>query len=125
MTLAYWCVLIAGLLPYAWAGAAKAGGRAGMDNRKPRDYMEGLQGWRQRANWAQLNAFEGLPLFAAAVIIAHLAGGPQARIDLIAALFVTLRVLHGLFYIVDRSTLRSAVWIAGLGCVVSLFVIAA
>eukprot|EP01035_Chromulina_nebulosa_P035064 gene35064-47116_t len=39
------------------------------DNAAPRVMLAKLDGWRQRANWAQLNGFEAFPPFAAAVII--------------------------------------------------------
>ena len=37
MSLAYWCLLIAGLLPYVWALVAKLG--APYDNHCPRDVL--------------------------------------------------------------------------------------
>ena len=49
MTTAYWCIFVAMLMPIVWAGVAKAGARD-FDNARPRDYLAGLQGWRQRAN---------------------------------------------------------------------------
>ena len=70
MPLAYWCLLIAGLLPYAWALVAKLG--APYDNHRPREVLAHAQGHRKRANWAQANAFESLPLFIAAVLVASL-----------------------------------------------------
>ena len=122
VTIAYWCILAAGLLPYAWIIAAKAA--PGLDNAAPRIYLEQLTGWRQRAVWAQLNAFEALPLFIAAVIIAHQLHAPQERVDLLALAFVGLRIAHGLAYIANLATLRSLLWTGGMGCVVGLFVIA-
>jgi uncharacterized MAPEG superfamily protein len=121
MTFAYWCVLITILLPLVWAGVSKGGG-SGFDNARPRVYLAALQGWRQRANWAQQNAWEALAPFAAAVIIAHNTGLPQSRIDLLAGIFIVARILHGVFYIADQSTLRSLVWVSGFLCVVLLFV---
>jgi uncharacterized MAPEG superfamily protein len=120
MTIAYWCLLVAGVLPYVWVVMAKSA--PGFDNRAPRAFLDAVTGWRRRALWAQYNAFEVLPLFIAAVIIAHLAGVPQARLDALAAAFIGFRILHGLFYIADRSTLRSLVWTGGFVCIVMLFV---
>jgi uncharacterized MAPEG superfamily protein len=80
---------------------------------------------QQRAYWAQLNAFEALPLFAAAVIIAHLAGARQATVDTLALAFVGFRVLYTLAYLYDRPLLRSLLWSGGLLCVIGLFVAAA
>ena len=119
MTTAYWCVFVAMLMPIVWAGVAKAGARD-FDNARPRDYLAGLQGWRQRAN-----SYESFPAFAAGVIIAHLAGAAQPGIDMLALGYVVARILYGIFYITDRSTLRSLAWVAGLGCIIGLFVTAA
>lgn len=123
MTLAYWCVLIAALLPFPFTLAAKWSKR--FDNRKPREYLEATQGWRRRAHSAQLNSFEAFPAFAAAVIIAHLAQAPQNGIDLLAAAFIVLRVLYGLCYLADRASLRSLMWFGAMLCTIGLFVVAA
>ena len=124
MTAAYWCVLAAALMPYMFAGIAKFGDRR-YDNRAPREFLASLDGRQKRANWAQQNSFEAFPAFAAAVIIAHLAQGSQAAVNALAVAFVMLRLVYGWAYITDRPTLRSLVWIAALGCVVGLFVVAA
>lgn len=125
MTTAFWCVLVAGLLPIVWAGVAKAGGGRRYDNARPREFLAELEGYRQRANWAQQNSYETYPLFVAGVLIASLAGAPQPTVDALAVAFVVARVLYGIFYITDRSTLRSLTWLAAFGCVVGMFVAAA
>jgi len=119
MTLAYWCVLVAAILPIVWAGAAKSQGS--FDNSAPRDWLARLEGWRQRANWAQANAWEAFAPFAAAVIIAHLAGARQGTIDGLAITFIAMRIAHGLLYIADKAMLRTIAWTIGFGCVVGLF----
>jgi uncharacterized MAPEG superfamily protein len=123
MTFAYWCVLVAACLPYIWVGLAKS--KPGYNNNAPREFLAESEGWRKRANWAQVNAFENFPAFAAAVIISHLAKAPQESIDLHAGLFLVFRVLHGIFYVTDQAALRSMTWAAGFVCVVRLFTIAA
>jgi uncharacterized MAPEG superfamily protein len=125
MTIAYWCVLIAALLPIVWAGVAKAGGGRRYDNARPREFLAALDGYRQRANWAQQNSYETYAFFAAGVIIAHLAGAAQSTVDALAVTFVIARVAYGIFYIADRSTLRSLTWLVAFGCTVGLFVAAA
>ena len=78
------------------------------------------------ANAFQLNSFEVTPAFAAAVIIAHLAGGAeQALLDQLAIAFIVSRVLYFICYIADWASLRSLVWFVGMGLIVSLFVVAA
>ena len=113
-TVAYWCVLIAALLPMACALLAKRGGFRGKDNHDPRAWLARQTGWRARANAAQANSFEALPFFIGAVVIAHQLGAPQAMLDLLAFAFVMLRVFYIAMYVGDMPTVRSAVWGAGL-----------
>jgi len=120
MTIAYACLLFMGLFPYVAAGIAKKGFE-GYDNAMPRQWLLKQTGFRARANAAQANLFESLPLFFAAVIIAHIANAPQARIDLLALGFVAARVAYLICYVANWPTARSIVWLLGLICVVSLF----
>ncbi len=120
MTIAFWCVLVAGFLPYFGTLTAKIGGER-FDNNNPRDWLNAQSGFRKRANAAQHNSFEAFPFFAAAVIIAHVAGAPQGRIDLFAVVFVLARLFYIAFYVADMATLRSLAWFVGLGSVVALF----
>jgi uncharacterized MAPEG superfamily protein len=124
MTIAFWCVLIAAMLPYIWVGLAKYPLR-NYDNHAPRDFEEKLRGWKQRANWAQLNGYEAFPPFAAGVLIAQQLAAQQAVIDTLAVSFVIARILHGVLYIADRAGPRSLVWTAGFFCVIGLFIAAA
>ena len=125
MSIAYWCILAAAVLPYVWYGAARAfAGR--VDNHDPRLGMSQLaEGRARRANNAQYNAFEAFAPFAAAVLMAQFAGVDAARISQLAIAFVVLRVLHGLFYVADVHALRSLAWGLGYACVVWLMVLAA
>jgi uncharacterized MAPEG superfamily protein len=120
MTIAFWCVLVAGFLPYFGTLTAKIGGER-FDNSNPRDWLNAQAGFRKRANAAQHNSFEAFPFFAAAVIIAHVAGAPQGRIDLFAVVFILARLFYIAFYVADMATLRSLAWFAGIGSVVALF----
>ncbi len=120
MTIAYACLLFMGLFPYVAAGIAKKGFE-GYDNAMPRQWLSKQTGFRARANAAQANLFESLPLFFAAVIIAHIANAPQARIDLLALGFVAARVAYLICYVANWPTARSIVWLLGLICVVTLF----
>ncbi|MDQ3510377.1 MAG: MAPEG family protein [Pseudomonadota bacterium] len=109
ISVAYWCVLIAALLPYVWVSVAKAGGKR-YDNRDPRGWLARQENPRSvRANAAQLNAFEAFAPFAAGVVMAQLAGVPGDRIAWIAVVFVVLRILHGILYITNKQGLRSLV----------------
>ena len=129
MTVAYWCVLVAFLLPYVCFGIARNRGRGPdgkrlRDGRNPRDFPNTIHGLPKRAWDAQLNAFESFPGFAAAVIISHLAHAPQQQIDVLAALWVAARVGHAIFYLADQPALRTTAQVVGLLCVLGLFVVA-
>ena len=118
LTVAYWCVLIAVLLPYACSYVAKFRGfgkprsQGGYDNSDPRGWLARQGGWQARANAAQANSFEALPFFIGAVIIAHQLGAPQTALDILALLYVTLRVIYIAMYVAGLPTLRSTVWAA-------------
>lgn len=120
MTIAYACILIAALLPYVWTGIAKTAAPR-YDNRDPRRWLAKQDNPRvQRANNAQLNAFEAFPAFVAAVLMAQLAGVDPQRITWLAVAFVVLRVLHGITYLSGHHLARSLVWFGALGCVLGL-----
>lgn len=121
MTTAYWCVLVAGLLPYVATGLAKVGGER-YNNRNPRGWLDRQQGFRARANAAQANAFEAFPLFAAAVIVAHLTQAPQPRIDGLALMFIAARIAYTVCYVADWHWARSAVWALGFVLTLTIFV---
>ena len=71
ITTALWCVLIARLLPYKAAIAAKWSFK-NYDNKNPRVRQSKQDGFRTRGNAAQYNSFEAFPVFAAAVVIVTL-----------------------------------------------------
>ena len=115
-TVAYWCVLIAAMLPFAcaylakWRGLGKPRREGGFDNSDPRGWLARQTDWQARANAAQANSFEALPLFIGAVIIAHQLGAPQTQLDILAVLFVTLRIIYISMYVAGLPTIRSAIW---------------
>lgn len=119
-TIAYWCVLVAALLPMVRAGIAKYGmmstpkREGGFDNNNPRAWLARQTDWRARANAAQANSFEALPFFFAAVIIAHLLQAGQARLDILAFLFIVLRIAYIMMYVADLAKARSAIWALAL-----------
>ncbi|MDE2148619.1 MAG: MAPEG family protein [Gammaproteobacteria bacterium] len=126
MTTAFWCVLIAALLPYLGTLSAKIGGRMPpRANSNPREWLERLSGWQKRAHWYQLNSFEVFPAFAVAVIVATLTHAPQSRVDLLAEVFIGFRLAYYVCYVAGWATLRTLVWTGGAVCTVWLFVLAA
>lgn len=86
----------------------------GFDNTNPRNWLARQKDWRARANAAQANSFEALPLFMASVIIAHQLGANQAYLDILAFIFVVLRILYIMMYVSDMPKVRSTVWATAL-----------
>ncbi|MBV8501516.1 MAG: MAPEG family protein [Paucibacter sp.] len=121
------CIIIAAVLPVVCASIAKGRGfgkrrrEGGFDNHDPRGWLAGLGGYQARANAAQANSFEALPLFFAGVLAAQQMHGDQARIDQLAMAFVAIRIVYIGLYIGDQPALRSLVWTAGLACSIALF----
>ena len=127
MTTADICILVSCLLPILCAGLAKSPGfgkprrDGGFDNSNPRIWLSKLHGWQARANAAQQNGFEALPLFIAGVLVAQQLHAPQARVDNLALLFVAARVSYVGAYVADKATLRSFLWVVGLAACIALF----
>ena len=128
-TVAYWCVFVAVLLPLVCAWLAKSGGfgkprrEGGYDNHDPRAWMARQTDWHARANAAQANSFEALPFFMGAVIIAHQLRAGQTLLDILAFLFVMLRIFYIMMYVSDMPKSRSMVWGAGFMVNIAIFFI--
>lgn len=123
MPLAYWCVLIAALLPYALAKYAKLG--APSDNRYPREDYENFPPKHRRAYAAHQNAFESFPFFAVAVVIALSLNAPIYAVNVLAVIYVLLRIAHALLYIFNQPLARSLVFAAAMAVNVAIFVLPA
>lgn len=125
LAVAYWCVLVAAVLPLVWSWVAKASG-AKFDNRDPRGWLARQDNPRSiRANAAQQNAFEAFAPFAVGVVLAQLAGVDAGWIAMLSIIFIAARILHGVLYLYNQATLRSLAWTLGFACVVALLVLAA
>ena len=125
MSIAYWCILIAAVLPFVWVGVAKSGA-PGYNNKDPRGWVAKQDAFRVRNAYnAHLNAFEAFPTFAAGVLMAQFAGVDPGHANLLAMAFIGFRLLHGVFYIAAKAAMRSLVWMGGLACTVALMVLAA
>ena len=135
MIIAFWCVLIAGVLPLACAYVAKLAPResgadtdaaaARYDNREPRAWLARQTGRRARANAAQANSWEAFPFFAAGVVIAVLQHVRIATIDLLAITFIVARVAYIACYVADLAPVRSLVWGIGFSACLALYLFAA
>ncbi|MDE3177738.1 MAG: MAPEG family protein [Pseudomonadota bacterium] len=120
MTIAFWCVFVAALLPYVAFAFVQ-----GLDPSLPRANVRALSGRSARAHAAHLNAFEAFPPFAAAVVISHLSLGDNRTSNLLALAFVGVRAAHLAFYLADRQPPRSAAFGLGVIIVIAMFLHAA
>jgi len=127
MTIADGCILLSCLLPVLCAGAAKSPGfgkprrEGGFDNNNPRQWLGKLQGWQARANAAQQNSFEALPIFIAGVLIAQQLQASQTLVDDLALLFVAARIGYIGAYVADLAALRSTLWVVGLAACIAFY----
>ena len=127
MTVAQLCLLVACLLPMGCALLAKSKGfgkrrrDGGFDNSRPRDWLARLDGWPARANAAQSNSWEALPIFVAGLFVAHQHQAAQATVDALALGFIAARLAFIGLYLADQATLRSLAWFIGIGASVALF----
>ncbi len=127
MTIAQFCLLVACMLPIVSAGLAKSKGfgkrrrDGGLDNNHPREWLAKQAGWQARANAAQANSWEALPIFIAGLVVAHQHQAAQGTVDALAMAFVAARLAYIGLYVADQASLRSLLWVAGLGASVALF----
>lgn len=127
MTIAQLCLLVACALPIVCAGLAKSKGfgkrrrEGGFDNHQPREWLARLNGWQARANAAQANSWEALPIFIAGLFVAHQHQAAQATVDALAMVFLAARLAFIGLYVADQASLRSLLWVAGLGASAALF----
>jgi uncharacterized MAPEG superfamily protein len=122
MNIAFLCVLLAGITPVICTTIAKWQFKD-FDNHNPREWLGRQTGFRARANAAQHNSFEAFPFFAAAVILATLAGVEGPRVDQLSVVFIVARWLYVFFYVSDRPIWRTVCWTVAYVCVVSLMAI--
>ena len=127
MTVAQYCLLAACVLPLfcAWLAKSKGFGKphrdGGFDNHSPREWLARLDGWQARANAAQANGWEALPVFVAGLLVAHQHQAAQATVDALALGFIAARLAYVGLYLADQASLRSLLWAVGLAACVALF----
>jgi uncharacterized MAPEG superfamily protein len=118
MTIAIWCVLAAGLLPYVVLGPAAAK----LDSLLPRASARSLEGLPARAYGAHLNHFETFPLFAIAVLVAQTLEGANATVNWLAVLYIAIRIAYTFFYLSNLQPFRSISFFIGLFVAIAIFV---
>tara|TARA_B100001013_G_C24499486_1_gene398592 strand:- start:21 stop:395 length:375 start_codon:yes stop_codon:yes gene_type:complete len=121
MTFAYFCIVIAIVMPIILAGIAKKGSETPINNNDPRNHISHLKNRAKYAYGAEQNCYESFPPFAIAVVVAHLIGGTQLTIDILAGLYIVSRLLYIVFYLQGKGTLRSVTFMVGFIATISLF----
>ncbi|WP_066959172.1 MAPEG family protein [Microbulbifer sp. Q7] len=125
MAIAFWCLLVALLMPPMFAAIAKATAEGRYNNRSPREFLEKQSGVSRRADWAQRNSFEILPAFISGVFAAIAAGTDEQWLARLSVAFIVTRVAYGICYLKDWALARTLCWSAGLVCCLWLLVNAA
>lgn len=121
MLIPFACVIVGSLLPYVWGiidDRERKKTLGGRDNRHPRVQAQQLEGRAARALGASQNAFEGFPIFAAAVLMCAFAGAAGTTVTVVSVVWVVVRFLHGVSYVGDNPKLRGPMF--GLGAISSL-----
>jgi len=123
--IAIWAMVVASLLPVTLAMLAKVfGGFNLADNANPREFLQQTTGASARANAAQKNSYETLPIFLVAVLTAMLFFVPQAIINNLAWLYVLIRIGYCVAYITNLPMFRSILWVLSIICCLMLFYLA-
>ena len=117
-------ILIACLLPYIFTVIAKvAAGFKGKDNQNPREFLAKTTGLAARANAVQQNSFESLPLFITSILIAEYMVISQFVIMTFGIAYILLRIVYGIAYLANLSTLRSVIWFISMLCPITLLLL--
>ena len=127
MTVPFWCLLIAAILPIllSWVSGYYRNKQLGtIDNKNPRLQNAQLTGAGARAVAAQQNAWEALAVFTAAVMVSHLLAADADKAATASMIFIAARVIHGITYVADKDALRSLSFLVGFGCCLWLFLMA-
>ena len=95
-----------------------------VDNKNPRVQNANLQDAGARAVSAQKNAWEAAIVYIAALVAVTSANVPVADYETLTLVFLALRVLHGVCYIVNQDILRSLAFTAGYGICIYMMILA-
>jgi uncharacterized MAPEG superfamily protein len=88
----------------------------------PRHHVGDLAERSLRAYGAHLNGLETFPWFAAGVIVSHMVGGPTRIADILAVLYILVRIGHITAYIAGRQPLRTAAFAIGQLIALAIFI---
>ena len=85
-----------------------------------REDFKDCDGWVGRAQRTHRNMLENLPLFAALVLVAAVAGKADETTALGSQIFFWARVVHTVVYIAGISYLRTATWAVSMAGLVMI-----
>lgn len=95
-----------------------------IDNKNPRAQNTQLTGAGARAVAAQLNAWEALAVYAAALLALTVAQVPVASYATLTLVLLGCRIAHAVCYIANQDILRSFAFLGGYGICIYFFVLA-
>lgn len=95
-----------------------------LDTKLPPRQLDRLDGFGARAVAAHRGVRDGFAPFAAAVVIANLAGADPRRCAVLSVAFVIAQLLYVGAYLGNADYLRAFVWLIALLIVVGLFALA-
>jgi len=127
MTTPFWCLLVVMVIPYLLStstGYVRVKQLGSLDNKYPRAQAAQLEGVGARLVAAQANAWEALPIFTAAVLVAHVGGADPEKSATAAIVFVAARIAHAFAYAANIDVLRSIAFLVGLASAIRLFLLA-
>ena len=109
MNISLGCLLFVGFLPMICAGISKS--KLDYDNKNPRVWLANQTGFRLRANSAQQNSWEAFLWFSVAILAVHADGQAQtSEVEIMAVVFVILRIFYIAAYVSDFAMLRTIFW---------------
>jgi uncharacterized MAPEG superfamily protein len=86
-----------------------------------RDSLPPIAGWAGRAARAHRNMLESLVLFAALVLVAHIAGKANATTTLGCELFFWARLIYVPVYLIGIPWVRTGAWAVSIAGLVLIF----
>jgi uncharacterized MAPEG superfamily protein len=113
MTVELWMLFWAVVLTFVQVLVAVTGASSVLSPAKlagNREDITAMDGWVGRAQRAHRNMLENLPLFAALVLIVHVAGAATETSALGAEIFVFARLAYAVVYIIGIPWVRTALW---------------
>ena len=107
-------VVVASLIPL---GAARSQADFQIsDLAAPRAMFDRLPEWGKRANWAHLNSFEALVLFAPAVLLCLIGKVDSTAAIAAAWIYPGFRLAYIAAYVANLPPLRSLCWAGAMVC---------